>query len=122
MAERSEASGAISGDLGTTADAEGTYASGQTGLHSVDPTCNIPKPEQHPRGLASLASMTACERCLSLARLLGIEYTEQLLRAEQHNEPCTANTPAGAKLRAGQFWDDARACDTRFPITASHEG
>lgn len=57
--------------------------------------------------------MSACEHCWSLSRLLGIEYQDQLEKAEAEKAPCTQDTIEGAKLRAGQWWDDEAKRDRR---------
>lgn len=57
--------------------------------------------------------MSACEHCWSMSRLLGIEYHDQIARAERESEPCTQDTPEGARLRAGQFWDEVKQMDRR---------
>ena len=45
--------------------------------------------------------------------MLGIEYHDQIDKAEKSNAPCTQNTPEGARLRAGQFWDEENQRDKR---------
>lgn len=41
-----------------------------------------------------------------------------LRQAEREGWPCTKNDENGARLRAGQFWDEAAKRDTRLdPIT-----
>ncbi len=57
--------------------------------------------------------MSACEHCWTMARMLGIEYHDQISKAEQSNSPCTHNTIEGAKLRAGQWWDEEKQRDRR---------
>lgn len=57
--------------------------------------------------------MSACEHCWSMSRLLGIEYHDQLERAERQSAPCTQQTTEGARLRAGQWWDEETKSDTR---------
>lgn len=59
--------------------------------------------------------MSACEHCWSASRWLGIEYHDQIAKAERENAPCTQNTPEGARLRAGQFWDEEKQMDRREP-------
>lgn len=58
-------------------------------------------------------AMTACEHCWQMAKLLGIEYRQQIERAEREHYPCTQDTIDGRKLRAGQFWDSEKNCDSR---------
>ena len=67
--------------------------------------------------------MSACEHCWSMSQRLGIEYQDQLKKAEDANAPCTQNTLEGARLRAGQWWDEKRQMDKRemFPA-AGNEG
>lgn len=62
--------------------------------------------------------MSACEHCWEKSRMLGIEYHDQIARAERDNAPCTQNTVEGAKLRAGQWWDEETQRDKRD--AASH--
>lgn len=57
--------------------------------------------------------MSACEHCWSMSRLLGIEYHDQIEHAERQGAPCTQHTQEGARLRAGQFWDEAAQKDRR---------
>lgn len=57
--------------------------------------------------------MSACEHCWRMARLLGIEYHDQLAKAERDFAPCTQDTIQGAKLRAGQWWDEENQRDRR---------
>ena len=65
--------------------------------------------------------MSACEHCWGIARSQAYhtgratadEYYIQMDRAERQNAPCTQDTPVGAKLRAGQFWDEATQRDKR---------
>lgn len=65
--------------------------------------------------------MSACEHCWSIARSQAYhtggstadEYYVQMERAERRKEPCTQDTPEGARLRAGQFWDEAKQQDSR---------
>ena len=54
-----------------------------------------------------------CEHCWSMSRLLGIEYHDQVARAERENQSCTQDTLEGAKLRAGQFWNESIHKDRR---------
>ena len=61
--------------------------------------------------------MPSCERCWVEAQRWNIEYQEQLRRAEVNGEPCVQNTPEGAKLRAGQFWDEKLQRDRRYDGT-----
>ena len=71
--------------------------------------------------------MSACEHCWGLARSRAYhsgrttadEYYIQMERAEREKAPCTQNTPEGARLRAGQWWDTENEIDTRD--AASHE-
>jgi hypothetical protein len=65
--------------------------------------------------------MSSCEHCWSRSRLLGIEYRDQLSRAERERHPCTQDTQEGARLRAGQFWDEAAQMDKRN-LAAIDEG
>lgn len=58
--------------------------------------------------------MSACEHCWSVSRLLGIDYGDQLARAEETKAPCTQDTIEGARLRAGQWWDDEAQRDGRL--------
>lgn len=48
-----------------------------------------------------------------MSRLRGIEYYNQLRRAEEENDACTQNTIEGKKLRAGQFWNEEKQMDSR---------
>lgn len=57
--------------------------------------------------------MSACEHCWSISRLLGIEYHDQVDKAEAARAPCTRDTIEGARLRAGQWWDDEKQIDRR---------
>ena len=65
--------------------------------------------------------MSACEHCWGLARSRSYhsggttadEYYIQMERAERENAPCTQNTLEGARLRAGQWWDEATQRDKR---------
>lgn len=57
--------------------------------------------------------MSACEHCWETARLRRIEYHDQVERAEREKSPCTQDTIEGAKLRAGQWWDDETQTDRR---------
>ena len=65
--------------------------------------------------------MSACEHCWGIARSQAYytgrstadEYYIQMDRAERANAPCTQDTLAGAKLRAGQFWDEETQTDRR---------
>jgi hypothetical protein len=65
--------------------------------------------------------MTSCERCWSEAQKRGIEYRDMLRIADAEEHPCITNTLEGARLRAGQFWDDATKTDTRTPAKAAVE-
>ena len=60
--------------------------------------------------------MSACEHCWARSRLLGIDYSYQVECAERVNAPCTQDTPEGARLRAGQFWDEEKQVDRREAI------
>ena len=57
--------------------------------------------------------MSACEHCLVMARIRGIEYHDQIERAEREGDPCTKLTLEGMRLRAGQFWDEETKSDRR---------
>ena len=59
--------------------------------------------------------MSACEHCWGISRLLGIEYHDQIERAEREKAPCTQATVEGARLRAGQWWDELMQKDRREP-------
>lgn len=60
--------------------------------------------------------MPSCEYCRGRSDALsdgsGGYYTTMAI-AEREGWPCTKNTEEGARLRAGDFWDEARKCDTR---------
>lgn len=62
--------------------------------------------------------MASCERCWSDAYLLAVvrgvpqaDVYEDLIRdvTEGHRRPCTP------REQAGQWWDEARQCDSRVP-------
>lgn len=56
--------------------------------------------------------MASCERCWS--RSDGAEdYSRVMREAERDELECTKNTVEGARLRAGQWWDEATQRDTR---------
>lgn len=55
--------------------------------------------------------MAACEYCWSLS--VPGEYGQTIRRAEEEGWPCTKNDEEGARLRAGQFWDEASKSDRR---------
>ena len=55
----------------------------------------------------------SCEHCWARAQMLGVEYTKVLARAVREEWPCTKNDLKGAKLRAGQFWNESTMSDTR---------
>lgn len=57
--------------------------------------------------------MSACEHCWRMSRLTGIEYHDQLALAERDNLPCTRDSIDGARLRAGQWWDEEKKMDAR---------
>lgn len=57
--------------------------------------------------------MSACEHCWSMSRLLGIEYHDQIERAEAEKSACTQDTIIGRRMRAGQWWDEATQKDLR---------
>ena len=57
--------------------------------------------------------MSACEHCWAQAQLKGVSYSQQVAYAEANGLPCTQDTLAGRKLRAGQFWDEALQLDLR---------
>jgi len=57
--------------------------------------------------------MSACEHCWAMSRLIGVEYQDVLARAELKGWPCTKDTEEGARLRAGQWWDEATKRDVR---------
>jgi hypothetical protein len=56
-----------------------------------------------------------------MSRLRGVEYHEQLAIAEAENWPCVRDTIEGAKLRAGQFWDEEKRIDRRDATSAVPE-
>jgi hypothetical protein len=64
--------------------------------------------------------VSACEHCWSMSRLRGVEYYDQLHKAERDGDPCTQNTLEGARLRAGQFWDEAAQKDRRDSPTCEY--
>lgn len=70
----------------------------------------------------SAEALSACEHCWSMSRLTGLEYHDQLALAERDNLPCTRDTIQGAKLRAGQFWDEAAQKDRRDISSTPAEG
>jgi hypothetical protein len=55
----------------------------------------------------------SCEHCWVRAQMLGVEYRKVLAMAEREQWPCTKDDLQGAKLRAGQFWNDSTMSDTR---------
>lgn len=57
--------------------------------------------------------MSACEHCWGMARLMGIHYHDQLARAEREHATCTQDNIDGARLRAGQWWDEEKQRDSR---------
>ena len=63
--------------------------------------------------------MSACEHCWGMAHLLRKEYHDVLEQAEREKWHCTENTPEGARLRAGQWWDEETQSDRR--LGAKHE-
>lgn len=64
--------------------------------------------------------MASCEYCWSVTRD-GDEYSETRARAEAERWPCTKNDEKGARLRAGQFWDDATKTDRRTTTKSAVE-
>ena len=64
--------------------------------------------------------MAACEHCWAFAKMIGIEYRDQLERAERDEAPCTQDTIEGARLRAGQWWDENTRTDRRFATGNLH--
>jgi hypothetical protein len=40
-------------------------------------------------------------------------YTDSVIEHQERGCECSKNTPEGARLRAGQFWDEERQCDRR---------
>ena len=58
--------------------------------------------------------VASCEYCWNRSGYpFHDEYGAVLRRAEAEGWPCTKNTEEGARLRAGQFWDEATKRDTR---------
>jgi hypothetical protein len=58
--------------------------------------------------------MSACEYCWERSSpVVGYDYSATVLRAEEEGWPCTKNDEEGARLRAGQFWDEATKSDRR---------
>ena len=56
--------------------------------------------------------MASCEHCWS--RSHDAEgYYRVLREAERDGDECTKNTIEGARLRAGQWWDEVTQRDTR---------
>lgn len=54
-----------------------------------------------------------CEHCWGERIMRQMEYSAVIDLAEREHWPCTADTPEGRKLRAGQFWDETTQRDTR---------
>lgn len=54
-----------------------------------------------------------CEHCWAVAGGSYTEYKRVIARADREEWPCIKNTLEGAKLRAGQFWNEATMSDTR---------
>jgi hypothetical protein len=67
----------------------------------------------HPFLCDGFRIMAICEYCWS-RRLDAEEYWYTIHRAEREGWPCTKDTEEGARLRAGQFWDEATKTDRRF--------
>lgn len=71
--------------------------------------------------------MSACEHCWGIARSQAYhtgrattdEYYIQMDRAERAKAPCTQDTLEGRRLRAGQFWDEAKQQDSRDAASKS---
>lgn len=61
--------------------------------------------------------MPSCEHCWYEAQRRGVDYTTQVLSAEQRRDACTRADEDGERLRAGQFWDEQRRVDTRTVIS-----
>jgi hypothetical protein len=59
----------------------------------------------------------SCEHCWNEARkpdgCPSEHYSATMRRAEAEGWPCTKNTEEGARLRAGDYWDEATKRDTR---------
>lgn len=55
----------------------------------------------------------SCEHCWGVAVASGEEYRTVLTRAENQGWACTKMDLHGARLRAGQFWNDATQSDVR---------
>lgn len=66
--------------------------------------------------------MSACEHCWSMSRLLRIDYGDQITKAEETNAQCTQNTVEGARLRAGQWWDEETQRDSRDASKGEADG
>ena len=64
--------------------------------------------------------MAACEYCWSRRRD-GEEYWYTIHRAEREGWPCTKDTEEGARLRAGEYWDEATKTDRRTNRSANAE-
>lgn len=65
--------------------------------------------------------MASCEYCWSIS--VPGEYGKTIARAEAEGWPCTKDTEEGARLRAGQFWDEDTKTDRRLvtnPITTEN--
>ena len=43
-------------------------------------------------------------------------YVETMRKHEERGCACTKPTEQGARLRAGQWWDDERGCDVRHGV------
>lgn len=61
--------------------------------------------------------MTSCERCWNEAKRRGVDYSAQVFAAEVNGDECTKDTPEGKRLRAGEYWDEARGVDRRLAPT-----
>jgi hypothetical protein len=58
----------------------------------------------------------SCERCWN-HRHDDDDYYRVMADAERDGLECTKDTIEGARLRAGQWWDEATQRDTRVQIT-----